>query len=52
MNPGTLPTQLPTLPYMPAELVGLITPEHFMFTSALTGMLCGFAIWLIWSRGL
>jgi hypothetical protein len=52
MNPGGLPTDVLALPYMPSQLVGMMTPEHFMFTSGLTGMFCGFMVWIIFSRGL
>jgi len=52
MNPGTLPGDLPILQYMPQHLVGLIAPEQFMYLSGLTGLLSGFLVLLIWSRGL
>lgn len=52
MNPGTLPTDSLALPYMPSSLVGLVTPEHFMFTSGLCGMLAAVVVWIVFSRGL
>lgn len=52
MNPGGLPTDSAIFQYMPSQLVGLISPEHFMFTSGLCGMLAGVVVWVVFSRGL
>lgn len=51
MNPGMVPGSS-TVSNLPVSLQGLISPEQFNFTMGLTGLICGFMIWIIWSRGL
>lgn len=52
MNPGGIPSDSAALSYMPAQLVGLITPEHFMYISGFAGMVSALVVIIIFSRGL
>ena len=37
---------------MPAEFVGLITPEQFHYLSGLAGIASAFVVLFIWGQGL
>jgi hypothetical protein len=37
---------------MPAELVGVLTPDNYNYLMGLSGIASAFVVLIIWSRGL